>query len=369
LESTWRQALLHQPRFRKTLNLDADEPVTIQSLIHPDNLIEFEKLLEAAFEKWRPGRFETSLVKPNKTQLFVEGSLAPSKAGDMIVGIFTDITDRKRAEEVLTRQASHLLLASESLEKRDQEITNALETAKKYQEEHERAMEPGRINENLEEEIQRRIEAEETLRSSLQEKEVLLKEIHHRVKNNMQIISNLLNLQMTEIQGDKDRKLFQESQSRIRSMALIHEKLYHSEDLASVDFRDYTESLIQSIFRTYSRDAENVELRTDIGDVTLPLDQAIPCGRIINSRTAMRSNMRLRAREASSPSACTTRKGRTRWPYRTTVSGCPKRSSVEATSTLSLRLVKTLTSQIEGRLNVDTTAGTKFRITFPLITD
>ena len=154
------------PAFAKTLNLHADEPVTIQSLIHPDNLIEFEKLLEAAFEKWRPGRFETSLVKPNKTQLFVEGSLAPSKEGDMIVGIFTDITDRKRAEEVLTRQASHLLLASESLEKRDQEITDALETAKKYQEEHKRAIELGRINENLEEEIQRRIEAEETLRSS-----------------------------------------------------------------------------------------------------------------------------------------------------------------------------------------------------------
>ena len=185
----------------------------------------------------------------------------------------------------------------------------------------------------------------------------------------MQIISSLLNLQMAEIQDTEDRKLFQESQSRIRSMALIHEKLYQSEDLASVDFRDYTESLIQSIFRTYSRDAENVELRTDIGDVTLPLDQAIPCGRIINSWSAMPSNGHLVAREASSPSACTTRKGRTPWPYRTTVSGCPKRSSVEATSTLSLRLVKTLTSQIEGRLNVDTTAGTKFRITFPLITD
>ena len=101
---------------------------------------------------------------------------------------------------------------------------------------------------------------------------------------------------MAEIQDTEDRKLFQESQSRIRSMALIHEKLYQSEDLASVDFRDYTESLIQSIFRTYSRDAENVELRTDIGDVTLPLDQAIPCGRIINSWSAMPSNAHLVAR-------------------------------------------------------------------------
>jgi hypothetical protein len=136
-------------------------------------------LLEAAFEKWRPGRFETSLViKPNERQLFIEGSLSPSGEGDLVVGIFTDITDRKRAEEVLTRQASHLLLASQSLDQRDQEITDALETAKKYEEEHKRALELGEINQNLEEETRLRSEAEKTLLSSLHEKEVLLKEIH-----------------------------------------------------------------------------------------------------------------------------------------------------------------------------------------------
>jgi two-component sensor histidine kinase len=130
--------------------------------------------------------------------------------------------------------------------------------------------------------VWRRRKAEETLIASLSEKEALLKEIHHRVKNNVQIISSMLNLQVGEIRDELSRKLFEESQSRIRSMALIHEMLYQSEDLATVDFRDYIQSLLSSIFRSYSASASRVLLKTEIEQLSLPLDLAIPCGLILN---------------------------------------------------------------------------------------
>ena len=129
--------------------------------------------------------------------------------------------------------------------------------------------------------ITERKKAEEQIKASLHEKEVLLKEIHHRVKNNLQVVSSLLSLQSGYPRVESVRDLFIESQNRVKSMALIHEKLYQSQDLANIDFSDYIESLAHHLFHSYTANPELVTLETDV-DVSLDIDHAIPCGLIVN---------------------------------------------------------------------------------------
>jgi two-component sensor histidine kinase len=109
-----------------------------------------------------------------------------------------------------------------------------------------------------------------------------LKEIHHRVKNNLQIISSLLSLQSRHIQDPRALEVFKEGQSRVRSMALIHEKLYQSKDLARVDFSEYVRNLTAYLFRSYEINSGRVGLKIQVEDVLLAVDAAIPCGLIIN---------------------------------------------------------------------------------------
>ena len=123
---------------------------------------------------------------------------------------------------------------------------------------------------------------EDAIKNSLREKEVLLKEIHHRVKNNLQIISSLLDLQTGTVKDPRVLQSFQDSQHRIRSMALIHEKLYQSPDLAEVDFADYLRSLIAYLVRAYHISEAQVTLKLDTEPVRLRIDTAIPCGLILN---------------------------------------------------------------------------------------
>ncbi|MDH5466825.1 MAG: PAS domain S-box protein [Candidatus Aminicenantes bacterium] len=130
--------------------------------------------------------------------------------------------------------------------------------------------------------ITRRKQDEEQIRASLKEKEILLQEINHRVKNNMQIISSLLNLQSRHIEDKKALELFQSSQNRVKSMALIHERLYQSKDFTRVDVADYVRSLTNQLFITYGIDQSAIKLKVDIKDIFLDMNTAIPCGLIIN---------------------------------------------------------------------------------------
>jgi len=125
-------------------------------------------------------------------------------------------------------------------------------------------------------------EAEEQIKRSLGEKVVLLKEVHHRVKNNLQIISSLLNLQMPYIKDPQAIELFKESQNRVISMALIHEKLYQSESLARIDLAGYIQSLTDNLFRSYGATRRAVRLKIDVVDIALDIDTVIPCALIIN---------------------------------------------------------------------------------------
>lgn len=124
--------------------------------------------------------------------------------------------------------------------------------------------------------------AAERVASSLAEKEVLLREVHHRVKNNLQVISSLLRLQASRIQNAEAREIFLDSQSRVHSIALLHDSLYKSENLARVDMAQYVDKLAGAVNKTYNGMAERVDVTSSIQNVRLPLDVAVPCGLIIN---------------------------------------------------------------------------------------
>jgi PAS domain S-box-containing protein len=130
--------------------------------------------------------------------------------------------------------------------------------------------------------ITERKKAEEEILRSLKEKELLLREIHHRVKNNLQIISTLLTLQSSQSKQININDLYRESQNRIQSIALIHENLYHSEDLAHINFKAYVKGLITDLFDSYGVDSRKIKLNLKIENVTMGIETAIPCGLIIN---------------------------------------------------------------------------------------
>lgn len=130
--------------------------------------------------------------------------------------------------------------------------------------------------------ITERKEAEEQIKASLHEKEILLREVHHRVKNNMQVISSLLRMQAEKIKDEGYADMLRESQERIRSMSLLHEKLYQSQDFANVDFKGYVETLVNSLFRSHGVNVNKVKVNMVIEDIKLDLENAIPCGLIIN---------------------------------------------------------------------------------------
>jgi PAS domain S-box-containing protein len=129
--------------------------------------------------------------------------------------------------------------------------------------------------------VTERKKMEEQIRQALREKETLLREIHHRVKNNMQIISTLLKLQMGNTADEQTRAMFRESQNRILSMAMIHEKLYQSEGLHRIDLKDYIIDLVREVFTSFGDLSAGVNLKTEIDEIALGLDTAIPCGLII----------------------------------------------------------------------------------------
>ena len=130
--------------------------------------------------------------------------------------------------------------------------------------------------------ITERKDAEEQIRTSLAEKEVLLKEIHHRVKNNLQIISSLLHLQSTRVDDESLSRAFENSQHRIRAMALIHEELYTSGDLGHVDFVGYVRRLVDHLFDSFGVSPQRISCAIEVDSVPLTIDRAIPFGLIIN---------------------------------------------------------------------------------------
>ena len=206
--------------------------------------------------------------------------------------------------------------------------------------------------------------AEQQLKTSLQEKEVLLKEIHHRVKNNMQVISSLLSLQATYITDDQVRSIFSESRDRVKSMALIHEKLYNSMNLARINFCDYTRSLAAAIFRSYNTSPRRIRLEVSIGELFFGVDTAIPCGLILNELISNSLKHAFpKGRNGVISISLTAEEG---GGFRLIVGddgvGFPAGLDFRTAGTLGLRLVNMLVSQLHGRIEKLPVPGTVFSI-------
>jgi PAS domain S-box-containing protein len=216
--------------------------------------------------------------------------------------------------------------------------------------------------------ITKRKRAEEALHASLREKEVLLQEIHHRVKNNLQVISSLLNLQARRAADEQARAVLTESQNRVRSMTLVHEKLYQSPDLSTIHVEDYLGSLTSHLLRVYGGPAKGITVDVEAPDVTLSLDAAITCGLIVNElvTNALRhafpqsegGGIRVALRAEDDHRTLTVRDDGIGLPGDVDV-------AEERTDSLGLDLVAMLVRQLQGTIAVDRQDGTTFEIAFP----
>jgi len=216
------------------------------------------------------------------------------------------------------------------------------------------------------------------IKESLREKEVLLKEIHHRVKNNLQIISSLFRLQSAHIKDEHDIEIFKESQSRVSSMALIHESLYQSKDLAKIDFTEYTKKLVAYLLSSYAIYPETTTLDISIDDIFLGIDVAIPCGLIINELVSnslkhafpegIKGKIRIELHMAKDLPVQNERSSNMlTLIVRDNGAGFPKNADFRSTETLGLELVNTLVKQLNGTIEFNKSAGTEFKITFPSV--
>jgi PAS domain S-box-containing protein len=218
--------------------------------------------------------------------------------------------------------------------------------------------------------ITARKQAEEQLRASLQEKEVLLQEVHHRVKNNLQVISSLLDIQTLQNPDPQVLQALRDSQSRIRTMALVHEQLYRSADLARVNLADYIRSLASYLFSVYADRAAGVTLDVQVEDVTLGLDAAIPCGLIVGElvSNALKYAFPLTGDTPPARGVRIAMRSPGAGQFVLTISdngvGLPPNLDVQDPPTLGLRLVSLLTQQLQGTLAVEQQPGTAFTIAF-----
>jgi PAS domain S-box-containing protein len=228
------------------------------------------------------------------------------------------------------------------------------------------AIENARLYEQAWGEISERRQAQEALQASLREKESLLQEIHHRVKNNLQVMTSLLRLQSRYTKNAHTEQALAASRNRIQSMALVHEHLYQSPDLARINLADYLRRYVPYLTRVYREQAQSITVSIDAEDTFLDIDGAVPCGLLINELVS-------NALKHAFPSE---RTGEIRIDLQTedgqaalTVSddgvGFPVDVDFRLAKSLGLQLVNTLVRQLNGTINLDRSQGTVFEVTFP----
>ena len=253
-------------------------------------------------------------------------------------GASQDITDFKLME-------SEIRSLNTVLEQRVKDRTDALLKA----------------NEALEAEVAQRLTAEKNLQALYDEKVILLKEIHHRVKNNLQIIASLLNLQSRYIKDELSLSVIRESQNRVKAMALVHEKLYRSEDISHISLNDYIRYLGTGLFQFYDAKLRGIQFRLEIQDVNVDIDAAIPLGLILNE---LISNSLKYAfpdgRKGEIAISVTKREHTLTVLCRDNGIGIPGDLDWRDTQSLGLRLVNTLVDQLNGTVELDRSSGTLF---------
>jgi PAS domain S-box-containing protein len=218
------------------------------------------------------------------------------------------------------------------------------------------------------EDVSDRKAAEAELKASLHAKEILLKEIHHRVKNNMQTVSSLLSLQASYIENPEILAPFTESQNRIRVMALLHERLYRSENLAKVSFPEYVHKLVTELVNSYQFRDFSVAMELAIANVELEIDVAMPCGLIINELVS--NSLKHGFPQGRSGKICVRLAQLDSQAYSLTVIddgiGIPEGITPNNSDSLGLQLISAFTKKLHGELSIDRTAGTAITVTFTL---
>ena len=262
-----------------------------------------------------------------------------------VEGILRDISERKRIDE----ERNDL---NRRLEERIYERTREIQD----------------VNADLEREIEEHKETEQKLLRLLDEKTVLLQEVHHRVKNNLQIVSSLLNLQKEAILDPRDMVLFSESQSRVRSMAMIHEQIYGTNDFSSIDFGQYLHNLCNALMMSYDTSKSMARLVIDADEVRFDVGTAIPCGLIVNELV---SNS-LKYAFPDGRSGCITVSLRKNGDHVCHLSvaddgiGMPEETALPRAKSLGLTLVSILSKQVKATVETDVIGGTRFTISFPI---
>jgi len=213
--------------------------------------------------------------------------------------------------------------------------------------------------------------AEQQVKASLREKEVLLREIYHRVKNNLQVVSSLLSLQSGYVKDPRDKEIFVESQNRIRSMSLVHENLYKSPDLSKIDFNNYVRNLVSDLIRAYGILSDQLVVMIDINDISLGVDTAIPLGLMINEMVSnslkhafkkppakgnkWEVSVRLRLEEDTLYYLEVSDNG---------IGFADQSEPLSGPATLGLQLINTLAGQLDGRVTIEHDKGTKYVVEF-----
>lgn len=207
---------------------------------------------------------------------------------------------------------------------------------------------------------------EDQMKASLQEKEALLKEIHHRVKNNLQIISSLIYLQAQRIDDPKVRQIFEDSQSRISSMALVHDSLYRSQDFACVNLSEYVQTLTSRLFHTYRIHPEAVNLVLEVApEVVVSLEKAIPCGLILNELMTNALKHGFIGKETGEVTvSLTSHHSQVFLTVENDGQHLPESFELQKISSMGLRLVNALVSQLNGQVTVEKNQKTRFKVMF-----
>ncbi|MDO9549916.1 MAG: PAS domain S-box protein [Methanoregula sp.] len=256
------------------------------------------------------------------------------------LGANQDITDIKLLE-------SEIRSLNVALEQRVKDRTEALSKA----------------NDALEKENTQRLVTEEKLQKSYDEKVLLLKEIHHRVKNNLQIIASLLNLQSRYITDEPTLAAIRESQNRVKAMALVHEKLYRAEDIAHISLHEYIRFLGTGLYQFYDAKARGIRFRLEISDVNVDIDAAIPIGLIINELISNSLKYAFPEERTGEVFISVKKEGHALFiQYQDTGIGIPADMDWKNAPSLGLRLVTTLVDQMDGTVELDRRNGTLFTI-------
>lgn len=297
----------------------------------------------------------------------------PLTVKEELVGLFffgPRLSDRAYSQDdrlTLTTLANQTAVAIENarlyweLQKTLNELRHAREDLERRV--TERTAQLAEANVALQAEVKERTRAEEQITASLHEKEVLLREIHHRVKNNLQIISSLLYLQAQSLKDRGSAQTLRESQNRVRSMSLVHEMLYRSTDLSRIGFGEYIRNLVRYLFGAFGA-REEIRSEVSVEEVSLDINTAIPCGLIINElvsnalKHAFRDGRPGTIRIEVQPMDA----DRFLLAVSDDGQGFPAELDPRASSTLGLQLVETLVRQLDGTMELERSVGTRFSI-------